>query len=107
MQSFVVLAGCCAAASWPISISPVMSVINAQAFRPFLLSRKPRPGQTTVEFGASLMGIIGMRLHVGARFKSRRKNARIDHHGDRPRCWGPLVNLALLRKDRTLAVHDG
>jgi hypothetical protein len=66
----VVLAACCAAASWFISINPVMRVvIKVQAFRRFLLSRKPRPGQTTTEFRASLMGIIGMTLDVEAKFK--------------------------------------
>ena len=64
------LAACCAAASWFISINPVMRVvIKVQAFRRFLLSRKPRPGQTTTEFMAPLMGIIGMTLDGEAKFK--------------------------------------
>jgi DNA-binding transcriptional MerR regulator len=69
-----VFATCCAAVSWFISINPVMSVVSkTQARRRFLLSSNPRAGQITTEFGASLMGIIGMTLHVEAKFKSRRK----------------------------------
>jgi hypothetical protein len=101
----VILAACCAAVLWFISINPVMSVvIKTQARWRILLSRKPRPDQTTSEFGASLIGIIGMTLDVEAKFNSRRKNARIDYHGGRPRGWGPDVDFALLRKDRTLAI---
>jgi hypothetical protein len=44
-------------------------VIKVQAFRRFLLSRKPRPGQTTTEFMVPLMGIIGRTLDGEAKFK--------------------------------------
>jgi hypothetical protein len=66
----VVVAACCAAVLWFISTNPVMSVvIKTQARRRFLLSRKPCPDPTAGEFGVSLIGIIGMTLHVEAKFK--------------------------------------
>ena len=66
----VVLAACCAAASWFISINPVMRVvIKVQASQRFLLSRKLRPGQTTTEFMVPLMEVIGMTLDGEAKFK--------------------------------------
>jgi hypothetical protein len=76
----VVLAVCCAAASWFISVNPVMRVvIKIQAFRRLFLSPDPFLAQTKSE----LIGVIGITLDVEANFNSRGKNVRIDHHGDR------------------------
>jgi hypothetical protein len=48
-------------------------VIKVQAFRRFLLSRKPRPGQTNSDLGFTVVEIMGVTLDVQAKFKSRRK----------------------------------
>jgi hypothetical protein len=70
----VVLPASFAAASWFISINPIMSVvIKTQACRWFLCFRRLRRANS--EFEEALMEIMDATLDVEVQFNSRRKNA--------------------------------